>query len=179
MGTKSLLISAAGLFLLFHFTLLFIYAMPKHSEKTRVMYWAQYYAYPFFEQSWSLFAPVPEENYTLIVEYDNLGIQKQDLTFEILERYRNAGFKGNESICLSFYNSIHMFEKNTRLQNALNGPVENDSNWNILEQLTLRYLNEKHKLHLTEVKLSLHCNNVLRENKRVYYNRAFSTTTNL
>ncbi len=173
MRTKSLLFCCAALILLFHFSLLCIYALPKQGKKTRLEYWSQYYSYPYFEQSWILFAPAPEENYNLFVEYEYLGRQKQDLIFEILDDFKNNAFQGNESIYLSFFNSIHMFEKNSPLHNSLNGPILGDKYWDILEQLCIRYLNNKYKTHLTELKMALHCNNLLNGTKRVYYSASY------
>lgn len=173
-GLKTFLFLGAVLFLLFHFSLLLIHALPYKGEKKRVQYWADYYAYPYFQQSWSLFAPAPEENYKLFVEYENLGTKKEDLVLEILSKHRDNVFKGREAVYLSICNSIHFFEKSTTSKNALNGPVDKDLYWNILEQQVLRYLNSIHQLHLSEIKMALHCNNVLSGQKRVYYNSAFA-----
>jgi len=173
-GVKVFLFSGACLILLVHFTLLLIHALPLKGEKKRVQYWSDYYAYPYFMQSWSLFAPPPEENYKLFVEYENLGNKKQDLVLEILSKHRDNVLKGGETVYLSICNSIHFFEKSTTNKALLNGPVTNDLYWNILEHQVLRYLNSSHQLHLSEIKMALHCNNVLTGQKRVYYNTAFA-----
>jgi hypothetical protein len=173
-GLKTILFLGAVLFLLFHFSLLLIHALPLKGEKKRVQYWSDYYAYPYFQQSWSLFAPPPEENYNLFVEYENMGNKKQDLVLEVLAKHRDNVFKGGEAVYLSICNSIHFFEKNTSAKKALNGPVVNDVYWTILERQVIRYLNSKHQLHLSEIKMALHCNNVLTGQKRAYYNSAFA-----
>ncbi len=173
-GVKVFLFIGACFVLVLHFTLLLIHALPLKGEKKRVQYWSDYYAYPYFQQSWSLFAPPPEENYKLFVEYENLGNKKQDLVLEILSKHRDNVFKGGEAVYLSISNSIHFYEKNTASKGHLSGLVENDLYWNILEHQVLRYLNSTHQLHLSEIKMALHCNNVLTGQKRVYYNSAFS-----
>ncbi len=173
-GVKTFLFFGATLILVLHFTLLLIHTLPLKGEKKRVQYWADYYAYPYFQQSWSLFAPPPEENYKLFVEYENLGLRQQELLYEILARHRDNVFRGGEAVSLTIGNSIHYFEKNTNQKTILNGPVTNNLYWNILEQQVLRYLNTKHQLHLSQIKMALHCNNVLTGKKRVYYNKAFA-----
>lgn len=173
-GVKTVLFIGACIFFVCHFSLVFIHALPITGEKNRVQYWADYYAYPYFMQSWSLFAPPPEENYKLFVEYENLGNKKQDLVLEILAKHRDNVFKGREAVYLSICNSIHFFEKSAFAKKALNGPVNEDVYWIILEQQVLRYLNSTHQLHLGEIKMALHCNNVLTGQKRVYYNRPFA-----
>jgi hypothetical protein len=173
-GLKTFLFLGAGLFLIFHFSLLLIHALPLKGEKKRVQYWSDYYAYPYFQQSWSLFAPPPEENYKLFVEYENLGNKKQDLILDILSKHRDNVLKGREAVYLSICNSIHFFEKNSSDKHPLNGPIENNLYWSILEHQVIRYINSTHQLHLSEIKMALHCNNVLTGQKRVYYNTTFA-----
>ncbi|HQQ92949.1 MAG TPA: DUF5819 family protein [Bacteroidia bacterium] len=151
-----------------------MYTLPREGSKTRWQYRAEYYAYPFFLQNWSLFAPAPVENYKLFVEF-NTGIpEKQELLFELLSLHRENRFKGYEAIVLSVCNSIHYFEKNTSQQQGLNGPVSEDANFNILERQVIRYLNWKYKLQMKSVKLALYCNNTHSGQKRLYYNSAWA-----
>jgi hypothetical protein len=161
------------LFLLFHFALVSIYAFPRTGEKTRIHYWAEYYVYPYFLQNWSLFAPPPTENYKLFVEYnDGESERKQEVLFELLSLHRENRFSGYEAVVLSLCNSIHYFEKGTHDISSLNGPVQEDLNFSILEHQINRYLNWKYDCKVSGLKIMLFTSNTQNGNKRVYYNAA-------
>ncbi len=127
--------------LLLHFTLVVIYAYPLSDTKTRKDYLAYAYVYPFFHQNWNLFAPAPDANYSLLVQYKDHGVVKTaDVFKEVLARHQANRLAGLEPLVIAFSNTIHYFEKNTGLQQTLNGPVKNDLNFSMLERMAKNYL---------------------------------------
>ena len=159
-----------------HFSLILIYANPYPSNKTKINYYAEWYAYPFFTQNWNLFVPPPNTNYRLFVEYEDLEsdryrIQKKiDVFQEILLNHQSNRFKGYGPLLLSFSNSIHYFEKNTRQQKSLNGPIQNDAYFDIIEKSTLNYIRSTRKIDIKKIKIKLMVQQTDTNFARVYYN---------
>jgi hypothetical protein len=154
-----------------HFVLILIYANPFPSgTKHKLDYYAQWYVYPYFTQNWNLFVPPPSTNYKLLVSYENNGKQSIDIFNEILIKHQTNRFAGNSALLLAFSNSIHYFEKNTRLQNSLNGPVKNDLYFQILEQSAKNYIQSTRNIKIDELKLSLCVEDLPTKKMKVYYN---------
>jgi hypothetical protein len=152
-----------------HFALIAIYADPFIKEKKKIHYYSQWYAYPFFHQNWNLFVPPPDSNYRLYAEFENNGKQKVDLFSEILTQHQTNRLKGYGSLLATFYNSIHIFEKNTTLQKQLNGPVNNDFNFAIIKNSAIKYLNATRRIKISTVNLTLVVDRVGSDIRKVYF----------
>lgn len=59
----------AAIFVVFHCSMIFIYAFPQRLVPLSVKNLSSYYVYPVFEQTWSLFAPCPTLNSDVEVNY--------------------------------------------------------------------------------------------------------------
>lgn len=154
-----------------HFFLILIYANPFPSNTKRTLnYYAQWYVYPYFNQNWNLFVPPPSTNYKLLVSFQDKGKQSVDIFNEILIQHQTNRFAGHSALLLAFSNSIHYFEKNTPLQNALNGPVKNDLYFQILKQAAKNYIQSTRNINIDELKLSLCVEDLPSKKIKVYYN---------
>lgn len=153
-----------------HFSLAAIFANPYAKSRTKLNYYAEWYIYPYFSQNWNLFAPAPNTNYKLFVEYEDKGKQKTDLFQEILLQHQSNRFKGYGPLLLAFSNTIHYFEKSTELQNKLNGPIKDDTYFSILEKSVLNYLRSTRKIDLKKVKVQLVVQTLTSGEMKVYYN---------
>lgn len=164
---------AVGLFgfLCLHFFLLCIYTFPfQPQSKTSINYYAQWYTYPFFNQSWNLFVPAPNTNYRCFVSYDYKGNHRVDLMEEVLNNHQFNRLKGYSSLVLILANSMHYFEKNTSFNSKLNGPVKSDLNFTILENSAKNYIEISRGYKVSNFKLIL-CAQIVGElNQRVYFN---------
>lgn len=156
--------------MLLHFTLVFIYANPVSHPKNKTDYWSEYYVYPFFHQSWSLFAPPPTSNYKLFVYYENKGLKQTELYSDILADHQANRFKGYESLILALSNSIYYFEKYAELNPKAEGPIRNDTYFKMIEQFSTNYLQWKHKIKLKRVQLILISENIKNKDQKLYFN---------
>ena len=149
-----------------HFTLVILFANPFNAKIPSI---AGRYVYPFFQQSWTMFAPAPSNNYRLFVEYDYNGLHKYDLFAEVNGLHQQNRLRGYEPLMLVFSNSIHYFEHATPLRKKLNGPVRNDLFFTMLEHSVLNYIREKHDSKISQVKIIL-CVLEAGGKQRVYFN---------
>lgn len=125
--------------------LVFVYAGPFATRGSKASFLAYAYVYPYFHQNWDLFAPVPENNYRLIAEYEENGLQRRDVFAELVQKHQANRLLGYEPLVIAFSNSIHYFEAGSPLQQAVNGPVKNDLNFMILERAVRSYLKQHNK----------------------------------
>ena len=159
------------LVLVVHVLLLCIYVSPLPGSKGRFYFQAYKYVYPWFHQNWNLFAPAPDSNYRLLALYDNGSPQVVDVFDELVQAHQANRLAGHEALVVAFSNSMHYFEKNSPLQQALNGPIKNDMNFSILEQATHRYLQETRHIGQGPLRLFLVVDQVHTGQRRVYFNR--------
>jgi hypothetical protein len=161
-----------GLFVITaHFALVLIYANPFEQSKTKMDYYAQAYAYPYFHQNWNLFAPPPTSNYTLVATYNRNGNKTVDVFNQMLNEHQTNRLSGYEPLLIAFSNSIHYFEKNTQLQEALNGPIHDDPHFSMLEHSVKKYLEVKDKIQLSQVRLLLIVEDNPIKRQRLYFNK--------
>ena len=59
----------AFLFLVFHFTLIFIYAFPEGVFPNKLKEVSAFYVSPLYEQKWNMFAPCPIKSYEAKIKY--------------------------------------------------------------------------------------------------------------
>jgi hypothetical protein len=125
--TRWLLPISLGTTLLVHFILLALYANPLRPADKPAPYRAHWYAYPFFHQTWNLFAPPPRDNYRLYYECSTPhGLRKGELLSEIRSEVQANVFSGYGGILTAFGNSIYYFvllaEKRDPINHVANDP---------------------------------------------------------
>ena len=134
-------------------------------------YYARWYVYPYFHQTWTLFVPAPTTNYHLYAEWEDNGTQRTDLFGEILLKHQTNRLKGYGPLVIAFTNSIHYFEKNTTQQAALNGPVTNNTYFKMIENSALNYLrHSRNNARIDSIKLKLVVESVDSGALRTYFN---------
>lgn len=172
-AVKILLFIIACCVLGFHFSMLLLHNLSASQNKSTWQYRADHYTYPFFQQSWSLFAPAPSVNYKLFADYEREGHKQIELIADCHNKHLDNLLAGREALLLALCNSAHFFEKSTALKNVLNGPVENDMYFNILEQQALRYLNHKKPVKIKSLKLALYVQDFKLNQNYLYYNSTY------
>lgn len=151
--------------------LILIFANPfPAATKRKIDYYSQWYVYPYFNQNWNLFVPPPSANYKLLVSYENNGKQYTDIFNEVLLKHQTNRLSGTSALLLAFSNSIHYFEKNTKLQKSLNGPIKNDLYFQIMERSAINYIQSTRGINIDHLEISLCVETLGTEKMKVYYN---------
>src|SRR4051812_8396112 len=102
-------------FLLLHFSMVWLYVNPFQAEKDR-SFWGQFYCTPFFNQGWTMFVPVPKNNYMIFLDYTLNGKKQSAEIFQsLVTKHRTNRLAGYEPLVVAFTNSIHFFEYTTPL----------------------------------------------------------------
>jgi hypothetical protein len=153
-----------------HFLFVTIYAYPFKGEKSRIQYWAQAYTYPFFRQGWGLFVPPPANNYQLFVEYEHDGVHKRDIFSEIVVAHQTNRLRGLEPVIIALSNSIYIFEQTTAHQAKLNGPIEDDIFFKIVEHVAKMYIQKTAAVRPVNPKVILLVTDARTGIQRAYYN---------
>lgn len=143
---------------------------PLIKEKSQLNYWADYYVYPYFQQTWTLFTPPPNSNYQLIATYECNGQRTKDVLNDILNKHQANRLLGYEQLLLTFVTGIHFFEKTAVLNNQPTGKVINNQNFDIVKYAAQNYLFHKHNKEVKNLKLTLVINDLNPGQTRVYYN---------
>lgn len=159
--------------LIFHFSMLLLASFSPSQHKSSWHYRAEHYSYPFFQQGWSLFAPAPDVNYKLLVAYERNGWQKQELISNCHWKHQSNLLAGREALLLALCNAAHFFEKSTAGKGSLNGPVQGDVYFDILEQQALRYINHNKHDKVNQLHMILYVNDFTRQKSRAYYNSGY------
>ncbi len=155
--------------LLMHFVMVWLYVNPFQKEAER-SFWGQWYCTPFFSQGWTMFIPVPENNYMIFVDYEVNGEKKRDEIFaDLVRTHRSNRLAGYEPLVVAFNNSIHFFEYNTTLQKNLNGPVRNDLYFDIIRHSAKQYTKHICKCEPANFRMILLIKPTGNRPMRVYY----------
>ncbi len=158
-----------------HFSIILAYTNPVYELKGKTKFYSQWYAYPFFDQGWKLFAPVPVNNYHLYVTYQAEGTtQKINLSQHIKNKQILNRFNGYETMSLALNNTIHAFESSTKLQNKLNGPIQNELTYTMLQHVVKQYLAYYSNNQATNIQTILLVENVITHQQRVYFDGGFN-----
>src|SRR5690349_11998462 len=89
-------------FLLWHFSMVWLYVNPFQAEKDR-SFWGQWYCSPFFSQGWTMFVPVPENNYMLFANYKIKGQKRSAELFQSqVTKHRTNRLAGYEQMVVAF-----------------------------------------------------------------------------
>lgn len=149
---------------------MFVYSRPFGSEKHKIDFEAQAYVYPFFHQNWNLFVPVPDCNYKLYCIYNDNGKNVTDVFAEIKIKHQTNRLKGYEPLLIAFSNSIHFFEKNTKQQEVLNGPIIKDISFEIIEKAAKNYLQYSRNIKIEKLKIIIAVQQTFSNKQRIYFN---------
>lgn len=137
------------------------YCLKNPESKSKISYYAKFYTYPFFHQNWNLFVPPPSSNYQLIACN---GTSKTNIFNDILIKHQTNRLAGYETFVLALSNSIHYFEKNTKVKSGL---IKNDANFKIVSHFVNNYLHLKTQ---NMSKIIIIITNISTKENRFYYN---------
>lgn len=102
--------------LVFHFVFIIIYASPIKPTNSKLSGYSIKYVYPYFHQSWSLFAPAPTNKNYILIKIPNKSEWK--ILFPInLASLSKASFIGSDAISLLFSNAL-IYELNVLPQKS-------------------------------------------------------------
>lgn len=122
-----------------HFGMVGLHVNPFRAPE-KPSFWGDWYCSPFFTQGWTLFAPVPDNNYMIFVDYELDGRKvRREIFRDLVLKHRTNRFAGLEPLVVAFANSIHFFEHTTEMQQALNGPVKDELYFDMLLHAVRRY----------------------------------------
>lgn len=153
-----------------HFGSVFVYSKPIVSQKQKVDFYAQGYVYPYFHQNWNLFVPIPDANYKLFCEFENNGKQTVDVFEEITIKHQTNRLFGYDPLIVAFSNCFHFFENNDQYNEALNGPIQNDLNFTIIENAAKNYLEYSRKIKIQKMKVMLVTQHTFTNKQKIYFN---------
>ena len=162
---KIVILCACLLLLVIHFTAVFLYS-GLFIKNERAGYLLQWYAYPYFQQNWTLFAPAPRSNYNLYARCH--GKPAEDIFANLIHAHRQNRLAGNEPILTAFLHYIHFFETATGRRNAVN-KISNDKNFEMLQWAAGKYLHCR-GLDKDSLKIILVVRDAGNGHTRVYFN---------
>ncbi len=133
--------------ILLHFSLLFIYSSPLNKQTTKLNFYSTVYSYPFFHQSWSLFAPTPTKKTDLYVRYftNNKWSSWANILQNEINKHQHNVMAGNETTVLLFSNSLNYVTNS--LNDSLYQKPPSNLNFKVLTYSIANYL--KNKFHKT------------------------------
>lgn len=171
MQKAKIILSVCVLFsIVVHFVLVFAFINPVKRAEGRFHYYAMFYLYPFFDQGWNLFAPVPHSNYHLYVKYKQGSEIKQfDLVDHIQNHHASNRLGGYETLSLALSNSIHNFEYSTSLHEKINGPIRDDINYLVVQHFANAFVNALSDGQAKDLHFILMITNVETNAQQVYY----------
>ncbi len=117
-----------------------VYAYPAN-DGSKLKNYVYPYVYPYFHQSWSMFAPIPKQNFNIYVRHD--GNKWHDVFNEIVLAHQRNRFGGYENISLSFSNAIRYYASSVKKENSIEVYKGGNENYNVLLKIIVHYLSQK------------------------------------
>lgn len=116
------------------------YAFPAKDENKFKAYVFPY-VYPYFHQDWSMFAPIPKQNYTIYVRYD--GHDWYDVFNEVVMAHQNNRFSGHENISISLSSAIRYYASSIESANTYKVDDGSNVNLKVIEKILIKYISKK------------------------------------
>ena len=99
------------------------------------------YVYPYFHQSWTLFVPVPKENFNVYVKQDDQDWE--DLFYNIYSANQNNRFGGNEELMLALSNSLRYYASSVSGTSGIEKDNNSNINFVVLKKIIRNYYTNK------------------------------------
>ncbi|HWY10543.1 MAG TPA: DUF5819 family protein [Bacteroidia bacterium] len=116
------------------------YAFPT-KEENKLKSYVYPYVYPYFHQSWSMFVPVPKQNFNIYVKYD--GSEWHDMFSEIVLAHQRNRLGGYENLALSFSSAVRYYASSVKNENNAEIYKGGNTNYDVLEKMIVQYLKLK------------------------------------
>jgi len=129
-------------YLTVHFFAVSVYSYPYPANKgSKLRFYVFPYMYPYFHQSWSLFVPVPKENFNIYVKYD--GKDWEDFFYKVYSSNQNYRFGGDEALMLALSNSLRYYVSSVSETSAIEKDDDSNINFVVLKKIIYNYYKEK------------------------------------
>jgi hypothetical protein len=127
-------------YLTVHFFAVIVYAFPVKNEN-RLKAYVFPYIYPYFHQDWSMFVPVPKENYNVYIKYDSK--EWSDLLFEINLAHQRNRLAGNEALLFSLANGMRYYAASIKEVSQREEDNSSNVNFLVLRKIITEYIRKK------------------------------------
>lgn len=111
--------------------------------------------YPYFHQSWSLFVPVPNENFNVYVKVK--GEKWEDVFQNLVRKHQSNRFAGNEDLMLAFSNGLRYYASAVNETSAIMKDDGSNINFVVIKKLALDYYKIKSNQRVEEIIIVTKC----------------------
>lgn len=123
---KTSIVVALVLFLIIHTSFTLLYVLPENISSDYLKEKSKGYITPLFDQSWSLFAPVPEVNKKVFVSYqykNNEWSEWENPFANYVYAHQSGRMSANAKIVFSISNTLHYLYNENVAALAENGNI--------------------------------------------------------
>ena len=128
---KALIVVGLVLFLIIHTSFTLLYVLPENISSVYLKEKSKKYITPLFDQSWSLFAPVPELNKKVFVSFqlkDGGWSLWEEPFVNYLHEHQSNRFSANAKIVFSISNTLHyLYNENATVLGEKGNIIGNSS----------------------------------------------------
>lgn len=123
-----------------------LYAFPG-KEEYKLKYYVFPYIYPYFHQDWSMFVPVPTQNFNVYVRMN--GEDWQDVIHDLNMKHQANRFGGNETSLLALTSALRFYSSTIEKEKSQIISDDNSNlNFEVVERIIKGYLVSKDKERL-------------------------------
>lgn len=131
------------LFLTVHFTAVLVYADPTPAnEGSKLKAFSYPYVYPYFHQSWSMFVPIPKQNFNIYIRDEEHGWE--DIFGQTLNEHQCNRLGGNENLLLSLVAGVHYYASSVGATNFIATDDGSNPYLKVLEKVLTGYMTSKY-----------------------------------
>lgn len=130
-------------YLFLHFIAVLAYAFPG-KEEHKLKFYVFPYIYPYFHQNWSMFVPVPTQNFNVYVKIK--GEDWKDIIYDINSKHQANRFGGYEATLLSLSSALRFYSsaiKEEKSEIVLND--RSNINFEVVKKIMKGYLISQNK----------------------------------
>jgi hypothetical protein len=144
------------------------YAYPyPANEGSKLRYYVFPYIYPYFHQSWTLFVPVPKENFNVYVKQD--GQEWEDLFYNVYSAHQNNRLGGNEALMLALSNSLRYYASSVKGISGIEKDDDTNVNFTVLRKIVKNYYTLKFEKAPENLKIIIRIKDINKETDHSHY----------
>ena len=126
------------MYLTVHFFSVIVYSYPyPANDGSKLRFYVFPYVYPYFHQSWSLFVPVPKENFNVYVKHDEQDWE--DLFSKVYSSHQSNRLGGHEALMLALSNSLRYYASSVSETSGLEKDDDSNINFIVLKKIIASY----------------------------------------
>lgn len=126
--------------------------------------------YPYFHQSWSLFVPVPKENFNVYVKHDNKDWE--DVFQTVISKHHTNRLAGNENLMLALSSSLRYYVSSVNSQNSILNDDDSNINFVVLKKIIKQYYTIKENAPPSNMQIIIVTKNIYGAGNYAHYYRA-------